>query len=56
MESNRELRNLKYLAYKEAKNFNIPNSVQVEAMKAYALLCIAEKLNIEHLDKEVKEN
>lgn len=53
--NSRELKDLKYLAYKESKNYNLAPSVQIEAMKAYALLCIAEKLDIEKENKEVKE-
>lgn len=56
MVNSRELKDLKYLAYKESKNYNLAPSVQIEAMKAYALLCIAEKLDIEKENKEVKEN
>ena len=45
---------LKYLARKAATNGNLAPSVQIEAMKAYALLCIAEEFNKENY-KEMKE-
>lgn len=50
------LEDLKYRAHRSAQYDNLLDSVQVEAMKAYALLCIAEKLDIEKESKEVKEN
>ena len=39
-----ELCELKQKAYKQATSGNLPQSIEVEAMKAFALLTIAEVL------------
>ena len=36
------IQQLKRLAYYQANNENLPQSIQIEAMKAFALLVIAE--------------
>lgn len=37
-----DIQKLKQLAYAQATNDNLPQSTQIEAMKAFALLVIAE--------------
>ena len=39
---NEEIQQLKQQAYRQAINENLPDSVRIEAMKALALLTIAE--------------
>lgn len=37
-----DIEQLKQMAYAQSTNGNLPQSVQIEAMKAFALLVIAE--------------
>ena len=39
---NENIQQLKQLAYEQATNMNLPQSTQIAAMKAFALLVIAE--------------
>lgn len=48
------LSEIKELCRKRIASPVLPPSVEIEAMKAYALLCIAEKLDKENY-KEMKE-
>lgn len=49
-----KLSEIKEMCFERIANPSLPPSVEIEAMKAYALLCIAEEFNKENY-KEMKE-